>query len=97
MGEIGIFVRCMHADHSFSGWANNPNFPPFQKTGITPGIDPIIGQIGGGSDRVMAGTNPAHPGTDLGLPQFVDPVGGEYFFSPSITTLKEVLALPEYY
>jgi Dyp-type peroxidase family len=73
-------------------WANNPKFPPFQQTPAIPGIDPIIGQVGGGAVRPLSGTNPNDPVADLSPPQFVNPHGGEYFFSPSISTLKDTLA-----
>ncbi|EIN07233.1 Dyp-type peroxidase [Punctularia strigosozonata HHB-11173 SS5] len=72
-------------------WAGNPNFPPGKNVSI--GLDPIIGQNGNNS-RNMFGSDPLNPGTDLTLPfDFVVPKGGEYFFAPSISALKETLAL----
>ncbi|MCJ1393012.1 hypothetical protein MMC18_005884 [Xylographa bjoerkii] len=81
-------------------WANNSAFPPF-KAPITPGWDPIIGQIGPETGvsveptaRVMSGTNPNSQTTNLNLTaQWVVPKGGEYLFSPSILALKKTFAL----
>jgi hypothetical protein len=55
-------------------------------------MDPIIGQAGGGALRSMSGTIPDQPLIDLALPEFVVPRGGEYFFSPSISALRDTLA-----
>ena len=41
----------------------------------------------------MSGTNPNSQATELPLPEWVIPKGGEYFFSPSIPALKETFAL----
>ncbi|KAJ7576297.1 Dyp-type peroxidase [Mycena floridula] len=72
-------------------WANTKTFPP-QNTGVTPGIDPIIGQADG-APRDVTGTNPVNVAETLTLPvNWVVPRGGEYFFSPSIKALKETLA-----
>ena len=43
----------------------------------------------------MSGTNPNSQATELPLPEWVIPKGGEYFFSPSIPALKETFALAE--
>ncbi|KAG6868854.1 hypothetical protein C0993_008983 [Termitomyces sp. T159_Od127] len=67
-------------------WANSANFPP--NAGVDAGLDPIIGQ----GKRTMVGTDPNNPDKELSLPDFVIPRGGEYFFSPSIKSLKEALA-----
>ncbi|KAK0199294.1 peroxidase TAP [Desarmillaria ectypa] len=74
-------------------WANNVNFPPFEQTPATPGFDPIIGQAGNGGIRTLSGTNPADPDVELTLTEeFVVPRGGEYFFTPSIKSLKKTFA-----
>jgi len=71
-------------------WANNANFPPF--TGLPapqdPGLDPLIGQ----GDRAMSGLDPLNPQNVTGLPTFIIPRGGEYFFSPSLKGLKSTIA-----
>ncbi|KAF2642480.1 Dyp-type peroxidase [Massarina eburnea CBS 473.64] len=74
-------------------WANNPNFPEFEP--IQSGFDPIIGQnnTGGLGPRFMTGAFAANVSQPLNLAaQWVDTSGGEYFFSPSIPTLRDVLA-----
>ncbi|KAK0220764.1 hypothetical protein EDD85DRAFT_1028640 [Armillaria nabsnona] len=74
-------------------WANNVTFPPFEKTPATPGFDPIIGQAGNGGIRMLSGTDPADPNVELTLTEeFVVPRGSEYFFTPSIKSLKETFA-----
>jgi len=70
-------------------WANNPNFPP--ATPQVPGLDPLIGQ---GGVRTVSGNNPDDPTALLNLPVFINPRGGEYFFSPSINGLKTTIAAP---
>lgn len=76
----------------FTEWANARGFPP---KSTPPGIDPIIGQLNPGDvlPRSMSGTNPASQDELLGLPIWVVPRGGEYFFSPSISALRDTFAL----
>ena len=75
-----------------TGWANNTGFPPKPATSNI-GFDPIIGQ-NKGADRSLTGFDPKNQSAslDLGIQQFVVPRGGEYFFSPSIDALKNVIA-----
>ncbi|MDD5581114.1 MAG: hypothetical protein PHY16_17825 [Methylobacter sp.] len=73
-------------------WANNTNFP-FQPPG-THGIDPIIGQeVNSPNDQKLPNEwdNPA-AGTNDNCPfsGFVTMKGGQYFFSPSLTFLKNL-------
>lgn len=71
-------------------WANNPDFP---FTNQNHGVDPIIGQT---QDRrphyencpIAHGDNRRHKGD---FQQFVTMRGGEYFFAPSISGLKNLV------
>jgi len=56
-----------------------------------PGLDPIIGQKGS-ADRSFSGADVEEPVKELSAPLWVLPKGGEYFFTPSIATLRDVLA-----
>jgi hypothetical protein len=77
-----------------SAWANNIKFPPKQDPPVISGFDPIIGI---NEDKPRNTFDPKANGGDLKLPfNFVVPKGGEYFFSPSIQTLKELLVLETY-
>jgi deferrochelatase/peroxidase EfeB len=72
-------------------WAGNPNFPPGKNVNI--GVDPIIGQKGNDT-RDMFGFDPENQAAELQLPfDFVVPKGGEYFFTPSISALRNTLAI----
>ena len=68
------------------------NFPPNKPT--IPGQDPIFGQTGADETlRFMTGVDPTQPGRYTSFTEkFVDPRGGEYFFSPSMKTLNEYIA-----
>ncbi|KAG6831531.1 hypothetical protein H0H87_004856 [Tephrocybe sp. NHM501043] len=73
---------------------NDTLFPP--KKQFTPGFDPIVGQTGEepkGVVRFMTGTDPSHERRVMIFPDnFVVPRGGEYFFVPSISTLRDRIA-----
>lgn len=75
------------------GWYNNVDFPPNKPT--QPGYDPIFGQTGmeqEGQDRFMSGANPSLESQLMSFPhKFIDVRGGEYFFSPSISTLRDII------
>jgi Dyp-type peroxidase family len=78
---------------TISGWVNEPSFPP---KSIAPGLDALIGQpspLNNEAVRQLTGTNPRNPNNELPFGQWVFPNGGEYFFSPSISALKQVFAL----
>ncbi|TFK38587.1 hypothetical protein BDQ12DRAFT_631188 [Crucibulum laeve] len=93
----GLLFACYQSSitNSFQllqqGWANNAAFPFTEKTPQVPGLDAIIGQ---GPGRQLSGIDPNNPATELVLTQdWVIPRGGEYFFSPSIKSLKDTIAL----
>ncbi|KAI0451629.1 hypothetical protein F5B21DRAFT_378645 [Xylaria acuta] len=101
--ERGLLFACYQSNlgNGFhfmqQSWANNPTFPPTAQSDphvATPGIDPIIGV---GSPRSMVGASPdpsaANETLDFAA-KWVIPRGGEYFFSPSIPTLKNTFASP---
>jgi hypothetical protein len=76
-------------------WANNERFPPGKKE--LPGHDPLIGQVVDPDNEGTRSTTGADPDNtsaslNLGLQRWVVPRGGEYFFSPSISTLRDVFA-----
>lgn len=87
-------------------WANNPTFP-FNATAPPAGIDPILGQTHKGSrpesDRKSTGlisANAADPTNQNGglnlcksTDEWVEARGGEYFFSPSIASIRKNIAL----
>ncbi|KAH7100800.1 DyP-type peroxidase [Auriculariales sp. MPI-PUGE-AT-0066] len=71
-------------------WANNPNFIT-NKT-VAPGFDPIIGANHGGQ-RFISGWDLKNTSSTTTLQSdFVVSRGGEYFFSPSISALRDVIA-----
>lgn len=89
--------QCSHCANTLASlaWANATGFPP--KKPHTPGFDPLIGQVTDSDNvgnRAMTGANPANTAAslDLGLQTWVVPKGGEYFFSPSISVLRDVFA-----
>jgi len=71
-------------------WANNPTFPPAKNE--TVGLDPVIGQAGNDGARTTFGLNPFDPLRSYSVPAFIKSRGGEYFFSPSISALKNTIA-----
>lgn len=82
-------------------WANNTTFPFLFKPGTPkpgfdaqngPGFDAIVGQAADGGVRSMDLQNGNDPAGKVTLPvEWVISRGGEYFFSPSIPTLRDVL------
>ncbi|KAJ6476929.1 hypothetical protein C8R45DRAFT_1216747 [Mycena sanguinolenta] len=75
------------------GWYNEPNFPPGKST--EPGWDPVFGQTGDAEvHRYMSGVDPTNPSKVTTIfDRFIDPRGGEYFFAPSLKTLREYIAV----
>ncbi|TVY68670.1 Dye-decolorizing peroxidase msp1 [Lachnellula suecica] len=90
--ERGLLFACYQSNivNGFQfvqqSWANNVSFPP--KLGVpTPGIDPIIGQA---ATRALVGVDPDVATKELDLTaEWVVSKGGEYFFSPSISALRD--------
>jgi Dyp-type peroxidase family len=67
-------------------WADNPGFPIVD--GVTPGLDPVIGQgERGTSDYTVEWGGSAQRTADP-VPQSVTVRGGEYFFMPSLAFLR---------
>jgi len=71
-------------------WGNTANFPPLKNQ--TVGIEPIIGQAGGGAQRAVLGLDPQNAARQMSVPEFVKPLGGEYFFTPSISALTDKIS-----
>lgn len=66
-----------------SAWVNNASFPPGANGGV-PGEDPIIAQSASGPFQL----DPGKP--NVQVQHFVTTTGGEYFFTPSISTLRKI-------
>jgi len=106
MHDRGLLFACYQSNLSLGFnflqkiWANRPDFPkPLDKSGDPPsGFDALIGQtdpLKPGDKRFVQGSDPGNlTAKPLDLPSqpFVVPLGGEYFFSPSITALKTKFA-----
>jgi Dyp-type peroxidase family len=94
--ERGLLFMCYQSDISSQfeyiqiKFANNPGFPkPYQ--GIQHGHDPIIGLPKAGAGTGFAHIFLSHNNKLIkGLNQWVVTTGGEYFFSPSISSLKNI-------
>jgi Dyp-type peroxidase family len=93
--DRGLLFMCYQKDISLQfeyiqrKFSNNPRFPrPDQ--GILHGHDPIIGLPKGVAGKGFANIFLPHKKNVLmqGLNQWVITTGGEYFFSPSISSLK---------
>ncbi len=69
-------------------WADNPGFPIVD--GVTPGLDPVIGQgARGPSDYTVDWGGSAQRAAEP-VPQSVTLKGGEYFFMPSLAFLRSL-------
>ncbi|KAK7442538.1 dye-decolorizing heme-containing peroxidase [Stygiomarasmius scandens] len=98
----GLLFACYQSDITAGfqfvqqSWANNAGFlfsaVDNNLKPLKPGLDGIIGQDADQA-RGVVGTNPADPDGNLTIPRFVVPQGGEYFFSPSINALRDIIAL----
>ncbi|KAI0142742.1 Dyp-type peroxidase [Xylariaceae sp. FL1272] len=99
--ERGLLFACYQSNLSNGfhfmqqSWANTASFPPKAPAVPEPGIDPIIGVAPAGALRQMVGTSPDAADANVPLDfaaKWVIPLGGEYFFSPSISALKSTFA-----
>jgi Dyp-type peroxidase family len=85
----GLVFQCYQHSikHQFEfvqqSWVNNASFPPGANGG-TPGEDPIIAQSPSGPFQL----DPTQP--NITVAHFVTTSGGEYFFTPSISTLQAI-------
>jgi hypothetical protein len=72
-------------------WANNPGFKPLA-AGVPGqvGFDPIIGQNRNG--QITASVGLGNPGAVTTFGRMVISRGGEYFFTPSLSTLANKFA-----
>ena len=95
-GGVGLLFQSFQAsladqfEFIQKSWANNVGFPLLNPDPT--GLDPLIGQGGatGARDYVWPNNHDAPPGqtTTLTFPQLVTMKGGEYFFAPSLPTLR---------
>jgi Dyp-type peroxidase family len=69
-------------------WADNPGFPIVD--GVTPGLDPVIGQGERGSSDYTVDWGGSAQRTAGPVPQAVTVRGGEYFFMPSLAFLRSL-------
>ena len=94
--DVGVLFMCFQKNIAQQFellqylWANDPRLPRGQE----PGIDPIIGQLGGngaGRQKWPARWNaPRAEHKSFNFHGFVTLKGGEYFFAPSIHFLKNI-------
>lgn len=98
-GGVGLLFMAYNHDigaqfkFTQAAWANSTNFP--NAPGGPHGIDPVIGQgFNQPGDQKLAGTwdDDAKPPVNTGVDfsGFVTMRGGEYFFSPSLTFLRNL-------
>lgn len=98
---VGLLFMCFQAniDNQFAfmqrAWANNPAFArPLFLDGAAPptGLDPVIGQPVGTLPNAQNWPSPWGSATrkDFAFESFVRLLGGEFFFSPSLSFLKSL-------
>jgi Dyp-type peroxidase family len=90
-GGVGLLFMAFNSrlgnqfEFTQSLWANNPGFPIVD--GVTPGLDPVIGQGGRGASDYTVDWGGSAQRTAGPVPQAVTLRGGEYFFMPSLAFL----------
>lgn len=96
-GDVGLLFMAYQNnignqfEFTQSAWANNPGFVKTPHTGV----DPVIGQVGmlvppPQKWRDVWGNDPHGSFTNFDFKGFVTLKGGEYFFAPSISGLKNL-------
>ncbi len=99
-GDVGLLVMAYMADiagqfeFTQATWANNPQFLRGLAPGEKPtGIDPIIGQTADAAAKQQLwqdGCTPGSPEVAFSFADFVKMLGGDYFFAPSRSFLRQV-------
>lgn len=91
-GGVGLLFMAFQSsieeqfEFTQQSWANEANF-----VRRPTGIDPVIGQGGAGGQTHSPGWNDATATSEaLDIANFVTMRGGEYFFTPSLTTLETI-------
>ena len=90
-GDVGLLFMCYQQSiaHQFefmqNSWADNERFLPPQQ----PGVDPVIGQ-GGSQDQNWPISHGSSTTASFNFGEFVTLKGGEYFFTPSISSLQKI-------
>ena len=93
--QVTLNIACTD---TLTGWVNTPNFPPKGSPlgSFSSGLDALIGgpsPLNGEAARQLTGADPNSTNRELPFAQWVFPKGGEYFFSPSMSALREKFAL----
>jgi Dyp-type peroxidase family len=105
-GKVGLLFMAYQSnienqfEFTQATWVNNKDFvsPIFVTGGNVTGIDPVIGQGPNGGPAAPAGHfcpvkwggGAATPRKQSDFQGFVKMLGGEYFFAPSLSTLKSL-------
>ncbi|WIX84705.1 Dyp-type peroxidase [Amycolatopsis sp. DG1A-15b] len=93
-GGIGLLFMAFNSrlgnqfEFTQAVWADNPGFPIVD--GVTPGLDPVIGQGVRESSEYTVDWGGSAQRTAGPVPQAVTLRGGEYFFMPSLAFLRSL-------
>lgn len=91
-GKKGLLFMCFQANlkRQFNfiqkAWSNSPGFPPLRGR---PGIDPLVGQ-GNKGEQSWPKQYDGQEEVKFDFAGFIRMKGGEYFFAPSISFLKNI-------